>query len=182
MGREPFDEAVRRALEAQNPDVTFDWKKLASDTLPPPADVENWRERRRAEREAKRARRGDEEESAGESDEQPAGGSRTSEASVRETSADGMPADGIATVGVASGPAIKPAVVSGAADARPSGRHRRRRRGGRIRQSTNEPDVSVTPQIDTPPAQQAVTNGTTEAALAVSQPCLLYTSPSPRDS
>ena len=26
VGREPFDEGVRRALEAQNPDVTFDWR------------------------------------------------------------------------------------------------------------------------------------------------------------
>ena len=69
VGREPFDEPVRRALEAQNPDVTFDWKKLASDTLQPAPDVENWRERRRAEREAKRARAGDEEEIAAGGDE-----------------------------------------------------------------------------------------------------------------
>ena len=26
VGREPFDESVRRTLEAQYPDVTFDWE------------------------------------------------------------------------------------------------------------------------------------------------------------
>lgn len=54
VGREPFDEAVRRALEAQNPDVAFDWPKLIGTPIPPPApDVERWRERRRAERAAR---------------------------------------------------------------------------------------------------------------------------------
>ena len=28
IGREPFDDDVRRALEAQNPNVTFDWRKI----------------------------------------------------------------------------------------------------------------------------------------------------------
>jgi hypothetical protein len=59
VGREPFDPAVRRALEAQNPDVTFDWDKLVQMTAAPP-DVEPWRERRRVEREAKQARMAEE--------------------------------------------------------------------------------------------------------------------------
>ena len=51
VGREAFDEQVRRALEAQNPDVEFDWAKLLDTPIPPPApDVERWRERRRAAR------------------------------------------------------------------------------------------------------------------------------------
>jgi hypothetical protein len=58
VGRAPFDPAVRAALEAQNPDITFDWDKLSSTPLPAP-DVEYWRERRRAERTAKLARRGE---------------------------------------------------------------------------------------------------------------------------
>jgi hypothetical protein len=54
VGREPFDEAVRRALEAQYPDVSFDWKKILETPIPS-ADAERWRERRRAERAARQA-------------------------------------------------------------------------------------------------------------------------------
>jgi hypothetical protein len=60
IGREPFDDEVRRALEAQNPGVTFDWRKI-SETPVPSADAERWRERRRLERAAKAARRAGEE-------------------------------------------------------------------------------------------------------------------------
>jgi hypothetical protein len=166
VGREPFDEPVKRALEAQNPGVTFDWKKLASDTLPPP-DVENWRERRRAEREAKRARRVDEEETAGGGDEEPVGEAQASEVSAGEMR-DDLPAEAVATVGAASDPSFKPVTVSGAGDAGPFGRHRRRRRGGRHRQSTRRPDVPVAPQVDSPPAEHAERNRTMEAAQAPS--------------
>jgi hypothetical protein len=61
VGRTPFDETVRRALEDQNPDISFDWEKLASTPMPPP-DVEHWRERRRAEKAAKLSRRTESEE------------------------------------------------------------------------------------------------------------------------
>jgi hypothetical protein len=54
VGREPFDEAVRRALEAQNPNVTFDWRSILEAPIPS-ADADKWRERRRAERAAKQA-------------------------------------------------------------------------------------------------------------------------------
>jgi hypothetical protein len=53
VGREPFDEGVRRALEVQNPDVVFDWERLR-ETPTPLAQPEYWRERRRAERAARR--------------------------------------------------------------------------------------------------------------------------------
>src|SRR5262245_50886444 len=56
VGREPFDEAVRRALEAQNPGVQFDWRKII-ETPVPSAETEHWRERRRAEKAEKAARR-----------------------------------------------------------------------------------------------------------------------------
>ena len=36
VGREPFDESVRRTLEAQYPDVTFDWEKLRKTAIPEP--------------------------------------------------------------------------------------------------------------------------------------------------
>jgi len=55
VGRPPFDEDVRRALEAQNPSVSFDWPKIVSAPIPS-ADVDKWRERRRVERAEKAAR------------------------------------------------------------------------------------------------------------------------------
>ena len=54
VGREPFDPAVRRALEAQNPDIAFDWRAIVETPIPS-ADADKWRERRRAERAAKHA-------------------------------------------------------------------------------------------------------------------------------
>ena len=56
VGREPFDERIRRELEAQTPDVTFDWRKILETPIPS-ADAEKWRERRRLERAARAARR-----------------------------------------------------------------------------------------------------------------------------
>jgi len=56
VGREPFDADVREALEKQNPDVVFDWRKIIETPIPS-ADVERWRERRRAEKAEKAARR-----------------------------------------------------------------------------------------------------------------------------
>lgn len=56
VGRDPFDERVRRELEAQNPDVTFDWRKILETPIPS-ADAEMWRERRRAARAARAAKR-----------------------------------------------------------------------------------------------------------------------------
>jgi hypothetical protein len=56
VGREPFDEAVRRELEARNPGVQFDWRKIIETPIPS-ADADRWRERRRAEKAEKAARR-----------------------------------------------------------------------------------------------------------------------------
>jgi hypothetical protein len=56
VGREPFDEEVRRQLEAQYPSVTFDWAKILETPIPS-ADADKWRERRRAERADRAARR-----------------------------------------------------------------------------------------------------------------------------
>lgn len=61
VGREPFDEETRRALEKQYPSVAFDWKKIA-ETPVPSADAEKWRERRREEKAAKRAKKARESE------------------------------------------------------------------------------------------------------------------------
>jgi hypothetical protein len=61
VGREPFDEPMRRALEAQNPDITFDWQRIVETPIPS-ADTEKWRERRRLERAERAARQADEDE------------------------------------------------------------------------------------------------------------------------
>jgi hypothetical protein len=59
VGREPFDETARRALEAEYPNVVFDWKRIVSTQMPAP-ETENWRERRRTERAMRQARAADE--------------------------------------------------------------------------------------------------------------------------
>ena len=56
VGREPFDAATRRALEAQYPSVAFDWKKIVETPIPS-ADAEKWRERRREEKALRRAKK-----------------------------------------------------------------------------------------------------------------------------
>lgn len=60
VGRPPFDEEARRRIEAQNPELTFDWPAIVATPIPPPAENEQWRERRRAERAAKQAQRAEE--------------------------------------------------------------------------------------------------------------------------
>src|SRR5262245_46457545 len=84
VGRQPFDDALRRALEAQNPGIAFDWQKIV-DTPIPSADAEKWRGRRRADRAERVARHGDTEteEPAGESlnaEDEPASSEETAEA------------------------------------------------------------------------------------------------------
>jgi hypothetical protein len=53
VGREPFDENVRRLLEASNPGVVFDWRAILETPIPS-AEAEQWRERRRAEKASRR--------------------------------------------------------------------------------------------------------------------------------
>src|SRR5262249_56394763 len=36
VGRQPFDDALRRALEAQNPGIAFDWQKIVDTPIPSP--------------------------------------------------------------------------------------------------------------------------------------------------
>jgi hypothetical protein len=59
LGRVPFPEEVRRAIEAQHPGIAFDWDTLANTPFPS-QEPEFWRERRRAEKAAKQARREEE--------------------------------------------------------------------------------------------------------------------------
>ena len=86
VGREPFDESVRQALEAQNPGVVFDWQKLSVIPVPAP-DIEYWRERRRAEKAAKLARREEEAEAEAEGDTEAEGEAAPGEPAVAEPAA-----------------------------------------------------------------------------------------------
>jgi hypothetical protein len=56
VGRVPFSDDVRKMIEAQNPDLKFDWARIMSTPIPAP-DADHWRERRRAEKAARRAAR-----------------------------------------------------------------------------------------------------------------------------
>lgn len=66
VGRAPFSDDVRAMVEAQNPDLKFDWARITSTPIPS-QDADHWRERRRAEKAARKAAREEEalEEGAG---------------------------------------------------------------------------------------------------------------------
>jgi hypothetical protein len=122
VGRQPFDPAIRHALEAQNPDVTFDWRAIVETPIPS-ADADKWRERRRADRAAKHAAA--EEESAE---------ALTSEGDVPEAP-DGSetPSTVIESAAAASGADMPANVASPEPITSPGGaanRKRRRRRRG----------------------------------------------------
>jgi hypothetical protein len=125
VGREPFDDAARRALEAQYPDVAFDWVKLSATPLPA-VEPEPWRERRNAERAAKMAAQA---EAIAESAEvEPEG------AVVTNVPPPAEPVEGEAATRESASPA-KPAEGTPQ-----SARRRRRRRRGR-RGRTEVPEV-----------------------------------------
>lgn len=134
VGRQPFDEATRRALEAQNPGMTFDWETIVS--TPIPAPIVDWRSRRRADRAAKAGTRvAPAVEASSETDEgkpeELAG--VDSEAQVKADLAE-SPAPPVAVPAesrAATGPESDRAVTE--ATNQPVGSRRRRRRGGRGR-------------------------------------------------
>ena len=109
VGRLPFDDHMRRALETRYPSVSFDWQKLIDTPIPPPApDVERWRERRRLERAAKQA-----------------AASEAAAEMAESASEEGELREGVAPVPVPAAP------VAAAADASSQPARRRRRRSGR---------------------------------------------------
>ena len=152
VGREPFDETVRRTLETQHPGVVFDWKKLSNIPAAPP-DVEHWRERRRAERAAKQARRGAPQPAPageGETEAGPEPGETT--APTQDLSAESPADDALESLLAADEPGEDEMEAAGEGDTasasaqsetiapppspgseRPPGARRRRRRGGRRR-------------------------------------------------
>jgi hypothetical protein len=133
VGRQPFDEATRAALEAHYPDLTFDWVKLAAAPLPP-AEPERWRERRNAERAAKLA----------------------AQVESRVESGDAQPDDSAVSVDVPpSEPVAVEAVTSTLEVETPSSetlgqsarRRRRRRRGRRGRQEVQGAQVQEVQEV-----------------------------------
>src|SRR4029077_8470916 len=91
VGREPFDPELRRALERQHPDITFDWRAIVETPIPS-ADADKWRERRRAERAAKHAAAAEEEPGDAPLEEAPAAPSASPDADVAPQSAAMSPA------------------------------------------------------------------------------------------
>lgn len=123
VGRDPFDDEVRRAIEKQYPDLQFDWPKLLA--APKPAivntDIERWRERRRQAK-AERAAAASEAQAAQGPD----------EAEAVETAEPGdAPAD----------TAIEPATAT-AAPAQPGEARRKRRRRRRHARRPDQPAES----------------------------------------
>ena len=139
VGRLPFDPDMRRALEAQNPDVIFDWEAIANTPIPPPVEPERWRERRRIERVFRET---EEAASIPDAGEQPARSEMPAiepvlvEPSVFEI--DDLPAmaEPVALEGLPSGPPADAGQPESSGQAREyrqdqQGRRRRRRRGRR---------------------------------------------------
>ena len=164
VGRPPFDDEIMRALEAQYPDVTFDWDALRTTPMPPPS-VEHWRERRRAEKAMRQFRAADEEPET--PVEERRVGDRTASADPpeprdEETLVESPAAAGLEEPGPSeSAPqgaataggglqADAPANLSPAGEAGPEGRRRRRRRRGRRGRSAGQPPVTVAPQRPSP--------------------------------
>ena len=142
VGRGPFDPAAQRALEAQYPDVEFDWQKLIDTPVPPPLpDVERWRERRKNERAAKQAAREEEAaEAAAAADAAALPATHSQQDAPAETPVDSAAeregADELASAGdfvVSSTEPLSAASEGQNASAAPNPRRRRRgprRRGG----------------------------------------------------
>jgi hypothetical protein len=139
VGREPFDQNVRRALETQYPDVEFDWRAIVETPIPS-ADADKWRERRRAERAAKHA--------AAEADVDSVG-SENGEAIAPETTAPQEDQ----TVAASDIAVMVPVVIAPAQnsvrsnDANRKRRRRRRSGGGRERAAGGAP---IVPSSDPP--------------------------------
>jgi hypothetical protein len=121
VGREPFDDEMRRTLESQYPDLTFDWKAIVA--TPMPAPTVDWRSRRLADRAAKAVRRAAELENVADVED------AIGDAGDLEAADTGME-DVEAPSSTDNRADPKPPGASDAGN-RPGGGRRRRRRGGR---------------------------------------------------
>jgi hypothetical protein len=163
VGREPFSEEIRQAIESQNPDLRFDWARLTA-TQPPPIDVQRWRERRRLERAARQAAREEPEPDITEADT-----SAAEELPVDDVDpprhlieaaveSDAGHADhAVSPAGESVTPAVSSSPTSeGEAQASRARRRRRRRRGrghGRVQPDGTAQDM---PPAEPPPSNDEV--------------------------
>lgn len=142
VGREPFDDEVRRRIESKNPGLAFDWKAIASTPMPPVPEVEHWRERRRVERAAKVARREEETDAAVEA------AATDGETTPPEVPVQSLPVDAMEII--AADPESSVTLAQDAESPLPQedslprdeanlSRKRRRRRGGRRRRVAGDP-------------------------------------------
>ena len=164
VGREPFDTAVRQALEAQYPHLRFDWPRLLDIHIPPP-EVEEWRERRRAARAAKQAAEIEDAEAAAERREDTPGESVPSQAvpsevipAIEAASTSDAQDESASTVGQAG-----QVGQVGNAGLDPNRRRRRRRRGRR----GGNPQV---PGSSVPGSGFPVPPSASEAAIQAAEP------------
>jgi hypothetical protein len=127
---------VRRALESQNPTVTFDWRKIVETPIPS-ADAERWRERRRAERAEKAAREAIARDRPAISEPLSEDDDVTEDVSVdaAEQQADALAPTEDSLVAQAATIDAPPAAAR-------TGRRRRRRRGSRGAQGVQAPQAS----------------------------------------
>jgi hypothetical protein len=149
VGREPFDDHVMRALEAKHPGIRFDWEALRNTPIPS-VEPEYWRERRRADRAARRAQEEEEAETeTAASEPSPSEPPPTTDApgsdvavqaiseAVSGTSSDDVMSTTGAEPGVRNEPGVgnEPGVRNepGAGNSGRQQRRRRRRRGQRQR-------------------------------------------------
>ena len=142
VGREPFAEHVRRALEAQYPDVRFDWETLVATPIPPP-ETDHWRERRRAERAARQV-----------ADAEPAVQEPEAEGSAEEVAlAANAPAPDEPALAGGSGSAESVVSVSEASESTSEVRaipEPLRRRGRRRGRRNHRPGSETAPPVDRP--------------------------------
>jgi len=120
VGREPFDETARRALEAEYPNLQFDWKRIVTTPMPP-AEGENWREKRRLMKEMRAARADEAREPPSADAAEPVRAEAAAQGAGEHVPRESAPAADVA------------AAASLASGAPHEGRPRRRRRGGRRR-------------------------------------------------
>ena len=174
VGRLPFTDDVRRAIEAQNPGIRFDWPRLLATPIPPP-DAEHWRERRRVEKAAKQAAREAAQGEAAEPEEaaeiQAAGepsapdsqaesdAERTLQADVAVEAEDAENADGgrlAASVPADPTPGQTTAAPGTSEVAAGAGGHRRRRRGRRRPRPSEPGATQAAPNAPDPPPTDEV--------------------------
>jgi hypothetical protein len=168
VGREPFSEEIRQAIESQNPDLKFDWPRLMS-VQPPPIEVQRWRERRRLERAARQAVREapEPEAEAPEADNNGAAedvplddvdAPRHSIEAVVDADAHAHHAPAQHAASPAAEPAVSADSASDGAEASPAPtrRRRRRRRGRRHGQGQGGGAAPEPPSPGSPPSSDEV--------------------------